>query len=119
MTERISSGLSGDAAVTAFMLAWRDYVRQYPYRYLAMPLQPLTDPLFAPVASRWRPGGLATLRGYGLTDEAAIHAARRLRAALHGFVVLEIQGGFGLPEDIDLSFRQLIDMVIASLRPAR
>jgi AcrR family transcriptional regulator len=119
MTERISSaviGLSGDAAVAALMLTWREYAVQYPHRYRAMPLEPLTDPLFSPVASRLMKVVLAVLRHYGLTDEAAIHATRRLRAATHGFAVLESHGGFGLSEDIEVSYRQLIDMVTASLR---
>ena len=36
----------------------------------------------------------AALRAYGLEDSAAIHAARCLRAAIHGFAVLKAQGGF-------------------------
>ena len=109
-------GLSGDKAVAALMLACRDYGRAYPHRYAAMPLQPLTDPFFAPAAPRLMAIVLAVLGEFGLTEEAAVHAARRLRAATHGFTVLEIQGGFGLAEDVDLSYRQLIDMVTASLR---
>jgi len=31
-----------------------------------------------------------------------------LRSALHGFVVLENAGGFGLPQDIERSFAQLV-----------
>lgn len=119
VTDRLSTavlGLSGDRAVAALMLAWRDYARQYPHRYAAMPLQPLTDPFFALIAPRLMAVILAVLQHYGLTDEAAIHAARRLRAAVHGFVVLEVHGGFGLNEDLDVSYRQLIDMVTASLR---
>ncbi len=119
ITERVSSavmGFSGDDAVAALMLTWREYVVKYPHRYAAMPLEPLTDPLFSPAASRLMTVVLAVLRDYGLTDDAAIHAARRLRAATHGFAVLESQGGFGLSEDIDVSYRQLIDMVTASLR---
>ena len=37
---------------------------------------------------------LAVLRGYQLEGEAGIHAARALRAALTGFVLLESQNGF-------------------------
>ena len=35
-----------------------------------------------------------------------------------GFVSLEVLGGFGLPLDVDLSFRNLIDLFIAGLRRA-
>lgn len=49
------------------------------------------------------------LAGYELADDDAIDAARALRSALHGFVTLESSGGFGLPVDIDRSFRRLVD----------
>jgi len=31
-----------------------------------------------------------------------------MRSALHGFVTLEMTGGFGLPADIDRSFGRLV-----------
>ena len=40
---------------------------------------------------------LAIMRGYGLEGDDAIHAARAVRSALHGFVALEAGGGFGIP----------------------
>lgn len=49
------------------------------------------------------------LAGYKLADDDAIDAARALRSALHGFITLEASGGFGLPVDIDRSFRRTID----------
>src|SRR4051794_14044730 len=97
MTERIGSavmGRSGDDAVAALMLSWREYARQYPHRYAAMPLEPLSDPFLSPVAVQLLKVTLAVLREYGLDDEAQIHAARRLRSATHGFTILEIHGGF-------------------------
>ncbi len=47
----------------------------------------------------------AVLRGYGLEGEDAIHATRAIRAALHGFVLLEAGGGFGIKLAVDESFR--------------
>ncbi|MBC7292125.1 MAG: WHG domain-containing protein [Actinotalea sp.] len=41
-------------------------------------------------------------------DAARVHAVRAVRAALHGFLVLEMTGGFGLPEDVDASFAHLV-----------
>lgn len=49
------------------------------------------------------------LVGYELADDDAIDAVRALRSALHGFVALESNGGFGLPVDVDRSFRRLVD----------
>jgi len=56
------------------------------------------------------------VRGYGLQAEGATHAIRRLRATVHGFVGLEVGGGFGMPEDIETTYEQTIDMVLRSLR---
>jgi hypothetical protein len=54
---------------------------------------------------------VAALRGYDLRGDAAIHAVRIIRAALHGFVTLEAGGGFGLPLDLDHSFAQMIHVL--------
>ena len=59
---------------------------------------------------------LAILVGYGIEGEAAIHAARSLRAATFGFVTLELAGGFGLAEDPDDSYRYLVETLDAGLR---
>jgi hypothetical protein len=58
---------------------------------------------------------LAVLRGYALEGEPAIHAVRAIRSALHGFVSLEREGGFGLPIDIDDSYDILVAMLDAGL----
>ncbi len=57
----------------------------------------------------------AVLAGYGLTGDDAVDAARTLRASLHGFVVLETSGGFGLPRAVDRSFDRLVDALDAAL----
>ena len=58
---------------------------------------------------------VAVLRGFELADEDALHAVRVLRSALHGFVALELAGGFGAPIDVDVSFERLVDVLIAGL----
>jgi hypothetical protein len=55
---------------------------------------------------------LDVLSGYHLDGDAAIDATRTLRSALHGFVSLETSGGFGLPVNIDHSFKRLVDALI-------
>ncbi|MCH8552306.1 MAG: WHG domain-containing protein [Natronospirillum sp.] len=59
---------------------------------------------------------LAVLSGYGLEGERALHAIRCLRSALHGFVSLEIAGGFAMPLDLDDSFELLIRQQEQGLR---
>ncbi|MCK2215629.1 WHG domain-containing protein [Actinomadura sp. ATCC 31491] len=110
-------GRSGDEAVRALMEGWRSYVLRHPRRYSAMLQTP--DPGLATAGARLVGIMLAALRAYGLADPAAIHAARCLRAAMHGFSVLEAGGAFGLPEKLDDSYALLIGMVTAGLNAPR
>lgn len=119
LTEQVAEaviGRSGEAALRGLMLAYRSYVVEHPNRYRAMHQAPLSDAQTAAVADRLMGIVLAVLRGFGLEGSAAIHAARCLRSAAHGFAVLEADNGFGLPEDLDASYDLLIHMVIAGLR---
>ena len=54
---------------------------------------------------------VAALRGYGIDGDDAIHAVRALRAAFHGFVTLEADGGFGIPLSVDESFARLVALL--------
>ena len=51
---------------------------------------------------------VAARGGCGLEGDAAIPATRVTRSALHGFVSLGIDGGFGLPQDVGRSFERLV-----------
>jgi AcrR family transcriptional regulator len=118
MTERFTAvvlGRSGRDATAAAMRAYREFVREQPARYAAMPADPLHDPALAPAGQRLLNVLLAVLRGYGLAGADAIHAARALRVIVHGFADIEAKGGFGLKEDRDESYERLIHMFIASL----
>lgn len=44
----------------------------------------------------------------GLRGAEALHAVRGLRSLAHGFVALELAGGFGLPLSVDESYDRLI-----------
>ncbi|MFW6091629.1 MAG: TetR/AcrR family transcriptional regulator [Actinomycetota bacterium] len=109
------TGSSGDEALSGLMRAWRGYVVAHPRRYGAVLPDPLRDPTARPAGLRLLGLLLAVLRGYGLEGPEAVHQARCVRSALHGFVSLEASGGFGMDEDVDLSFERLIDMVAGSL----
>lgn len=108
-------GRSGDDAVAALMRTHRAYAARHPARYAAMPLDPLHHPLLADAGARLLAVFVAALRDYGLSDSAAVHAVRCLRSAAHGFAALEVSGGFGMPENLDESYEQLIRMVLAGL----
>jgi hypothetical protein len=51
----------------------------------------------------------------GLSGDDAVDATRALRAALHGFVVLEAAHGFGVAADVDRSFTRLLDGLIHTI----
>jgi hypothetical protein len=46
--------------------------------------------------------------GYGITSSSAVDAARFVRSTLHGFVSIELGGGFELPRSVEHSFKRLI-----------
>ncbi|MGK5556345.1 TetR/AcrR family transcriptional regulator [Actinomadura kijaniata] len=118
LTERLTAatvGRSGDDAVHSLMRAYRSYVADHPGRYGALEQAADPDPRVRAASQRLLDILLAVLRGYGLEGAALIHAARCLRSAVHGFTVLEAAGGFGLPEDLETSYRRLIAMVVGSL----
>jgi len=62
---------------------------------------------------------LAAIQPYGFGPEDALHAIRALRSVLHGFVDLEIAGGFGLDLDRDESFRRLMETLLSGLHAQR
>ncbi|WP_328581970.1 TetR/AcrR family transcriptional regulator [Streptomyces sp. NBC_00370] len=109
-------GRSADEATRALMLAWRQYVVRHPHRYAALNQAP--DPATADAGMRLIDIMLATLRAYGLSDSAAIHAVRCLRATVHGFALLEAEGAFGLPEKLDDTYDLMIHMFLTGLPTA-
>jgi AcrR family transcriptional regulator len=119
MTEAFTAaalGRSGDDAVTALMHAYRAYVADHPKRYAALPMDPMHDPVQQAAGRKLIGVMLATLRGYGLEGPPAVHATRRLRVLVHGFASIESAGGFGLPEDLDETYDQIVKMYLTSLR---
>jgi hypothetical protein len=97
--------------------AYRDYGLSHPGRYpLTQRVPDALDPEHLAAAELAVQTVVAALRGYGLVGDAAIDAARVARSARHGFVSLEIDGGFGLPQDVGRSFERLVSALHVSLR---
>ncbi|HEX8864255.1 MAG TPA: TetR/AcrR family transcriptional regulator [Lentzea sp.] len=121
MTERISDavlGRSADDAIRALMATWRAYAVAHPNRYSA--LSYASPPSTTEAGQQLLGITLAALRAYGLQDSDAVHAARCVRAAMHGFAQLETGSGFQLSEDLDDTYELLTQMMISGLRhPAR
>jgi AcrR family transcriptional regulator len=102
-------GRAGRDALTATARAYRDYALAHPGRYAATVTAPAPgDEEHVAAAGETVDVVLAVLRGWDLDGDEAIHAARVFRSAVHGFVVLEAAGGFGIPLDLDASFDRLI-----------
>jgi hypothetical protein len=57
----------------------------------------------------------AVLRGAGVPDDRLVDSIRVVRSAVHGFVMLESGGGFGLPDDLDRSFEALLAVLVAGV----
>jgi AcrR family transcriptional regulator len=110
-------GRAGDDALVALAAAYRDYARERPGLYRALQRAPDPDDaeLLAAAERLLRPV-LAVLDGFGLVGDGAIHAARSLRSALHGFVELERLGGFGIDLDLDRSYGWMVAAVSAGIR---
>lgn len=112
-------GRAGADALRALAGAWRDYAHARPGRYAATQIGADPDD---PADARLREVGaesvqtvVSVLRGFGLPDERVIDAVRAVRAGVHGFVTLELGGGFRMREDVDQSFAVLLDMLVAGV----
>jgi AcrR family transcriptional regulator len=114
---RATVGVSGPDAVRAFADAYRRWVLDHPGRHVATVRAPAADDEEDRAAAAEPVQVLFDiLAGFGLRDARAIDAARALRSAIHGFTSLESGGGFGLPRNIDRSYRFLIDTLITGLQ---
>jgi len=112
-------GRAGDDALAAMADAYRAYARRHPGRYAATQRAPAEgDEEMRTAAAGAVDVVVAILRGYGLEGDDAIHAARAVRSALHGFVTLETGGGFGIPVDLDESYARMVRALARGLRDA-
>lgn len=105
-------GRSGGDALLRIGQAYRAYAHEHPGTYAAVQRAPRTDDdVSAAAAAQLVEIILAVLHGYGLQADEAIHAARVVRSALHGFVTLEAGDGFRIPIALDESFARLIGVL--------
>lgn len=105
---RAAIGRERGDAITAIADAYRGWAHEHPGRYAAAQHAPAAGDAEDIAASETVVSVVtAILAGYDLCDDDAIDATRAVRSALHGFVTLELDGGFGLPVDIDRSFQRL------------
>lgn len=110
-------GLEATQALRAIARQLRSFARRHPGLYdsfLPAPT-PQQDPeVAAALAQPVRVVG-SVLAEMGVDPATGIPLIRALRSAVHGFVHLELGGGFGLPDDIDESFTATVDLVVDAI----
>lgn len=107
---RAATGKATAAAVRSVAAAYRDYAHRHPGRYAYVVRAPSSeDAEHLAAATEILDVLYDVFAGYGITDEEAVDAARFARSTLHGFVSLEVGGGFGMPRSVDRSFERLVD----------
>ncbi len=112
-------GRSGPQALFAIADAYRGYGRAHPGRYASTVRAPEPDDAeHLAAAEAVLQVVFAVLAGYGITGDDAVDVTRSLRASLHGFVTLELAGGFGMSHDVERSFRRMVGMFDLSLTPS-
>lgn len=106
-----------EAALRQLARKYRQYAIEHPGRYTAIQRAPsLHDANLQALSERILEPIYDLLKTYGRTGDQATHDIRLLRAALHGFVILEMTGGFGMTLNIETSFDHLIEMLDATFR---
>lgn len=112
-------GLAGADALRALADALRAWALANPGRYAATQRAPsqqdAADAELRAAAAAVVATITTALRGFALPEDAAVDAVRLVRSAVHGFVSLELGGGFGLPDDLDRSFARMVAVLAAGL----
>lgn len=118
ITDRLRTatmGRSGSEALRSLAAAYRFFALEHPGLYPLTQVSHPEDPAWDAAGRRAIEPVLAVLAGLGLEGDEAVHATRALRASLHGFVLLETGGGFGIDLDPAVSFERLVDLLVAAL----
>lgn len=100
--EQAIAGRSGRDAVAALGNVYRDYAAQHPGRYAATRqpfgaergISPEVSAAVLSAGRRHSQMSRALLRGYALDEPELTHAVRLIGSVFHGFVDLELGGGF-------------------------
>ncbi|MQA94335.1 MAG: TetR family transcriptional regulator [Streptosporangiales bacterium] len=120
LAERGAAALAGRAgkdALAALANVYRDYAREHPGRYAAAQLR--LDPETAADSAGPRHAEMtrAMLRGYDLPEPDRTHAVRLLGSVFHGYVSLELGGGFShSAPDTEETWSRVLDALDALLR---
>ena len=111
------AGRAGKDALAALANVHRDYARGHPGRTTAARLRLDPETAAASAGVRLAQMTRAILRGYDLAEPDQTHAVRLLGSFFHGYVSLELGGGFShsLP-DSEETWTRMLDALDALLR---
>lgn len=109
-------GRAGDDALQAYLTEYRRLASEYPHRHALIERASYDDPAFAAASERLVNVAYAVVRGFGLEGEDLVHAVRCVRAAVTGFVSLELGLGYRAPTETDASFAYLSRVLATGLR---
>ncbi|WP_328535291.1 TetR/AcrR family transcriptional regulator [Streptomyces sp. NBC_00344] len=111
------AGRAGKDALVAFANAYRDYAKKHPGRYAAAQFELDPETAAASAAPRHSEMTRAILRGYNLPEPDQTDAVRFLHSTFHGYVSLEVAGGFRhTPREADASWSWALETLDFALR---
>lgn len=115
-TRRACVGLARAEALEAFAYAYREIALKHPgvYRMLQISEGGYDEKMMAAQAD-FVQVAVAVVSPFSTTPEDALHNIRAARSMLHGFVDLEVSGGFRMVLDLDETFRRLVAIMIAGI----
>ncbi len=113
---RAAVGKSGEQAVYALGDAYRGFAKEHPGLYAATLRAPRKEEArYIAAAETILEVVGAALAPYRLSRRDLVDAIRGLRSLVHGFVALELSGGFGMPQDVNRSFREVLRLYLAGV----
>jgi AcrR family transcriptional regulator len=107
---------SGPTALRELAHAYREFAHEHPGQF-ASTLLPPADALDALSEAQARVVDLfvTVMHSLGLDGDQAVHDARLVRSAIHGFVSLEAIDAMTRPLDRSESFERLIDVMLVGI----
>jgi AcrR family transcriptional regulator len=109
-------GRSGADALRSVARAYRAYAQEHPGRYAATIRAPAPDDAeLVGAGLRAVEVLVGVLGAWGFAGDEALHRVRVVRSALHGFISIEAEGGFGLALSLDDSFELMLQTLVAGL----
>lgn len=119
-TRTAAVGKSGRAAIMSISDAYRTFAQAHPGLYPSLLRSPTKEEVaYTEIAVAWVDLLARVLAHYNQSEEDTLHTIRAWRSVMHGFISLEVVGGFGLPLDRDESFRRLITLFVDGLEASQ